>query len=606
MPTGKKWDKLARKWVDTDKTREINYSDDDMYDAESWSLLISFIRAYPDWLLDLLESENARYNLELIQRVTIRANCSYEEVFVTGSRGTTKTFCVDTSSLVYGIVYPGTIRRYYAPTQKQGAEIASATFKELQQQYPALCAHWHVVSDAQERFEIQTDLGSEFSITVMRGDNAHSVVAEECAMEDAGVAFDHEKFRSSILPAIRLSRMVDKRVDNNCPQFQKLYITSAGRQQNPSFEYRKTIMNNMRNGQSAFCIDYPAEISVLSGIRTYSWYADMKTKLTPEEWLREMASIWTGASENPIIRDSTLTESKTVMVMENRHCGDKTAMYVIGYDVSYSDGATNAKCATCVIKCEEPHDNSDKYKKQLVNVFDNPPPRDLRKQALQLKDMWYRFCIEDGKPTYIAIDSIQYGRGVLEALHQDLGDGLPPLCCIDHDLRELELDGALPVIYPIRATGGVVGNHDADSEMIKYAEIQWENRNISILTTNVYEGVKAYKTTHRIKTDESDPAISIPYIKTKELCGQISNLKKDVAGAAIKEKRISKAIQRDMWSCVKYALRLIQILEYRNLSKQKRESSWAKAFNGDGTQMPQIRMPKIAPRILGRIGGNIR
>ena len=599
MPTGKRYSKKERKWVDIERERPIDYKNEEMYDSESWGLLISFMRAYPDWLLDLMQSPNSRYELELIQRVNIRAFCTMETVDITGSRGTTKSFTVLLSALVFGILFPGTIKRYFGPTNKQAAEIASNLFKELQIQYPFLCEHWHVVSDSKENFELATDYGSVFSIaSVPRGDNMHGVIAEEAAQQDGGAAFDHEKFRSSILPAVRLRRMVNREVDDTCPQFQKLTITSAGTQQNQAFEYRQTAFQDMVNGKSAFCIDYPAEVSVLSGIRSYSWYEDLKRKLTPEEWLREMCSIYTGTSENPVIRDTVLTESRNLYAMESRHCGDKECIYIVANDVSYIDSTANAKCATAVLKLEP--GEKGKYTKSLVYIIDEPPPRESIVQAKKLKERWRHFCLE-GSVTYIAIDAAAYGKAVLEDLHKDLGDGLPPLCCINHDCQDIELDGALPVIYPIRATPGFGGRHDPDSEMLRYAELEFEQYNVRLLTNNILEGVETYKRIHRIKDDSVDSSIALPYLKTRDLCGQIANLKKKPSGTGMQEVRISKSIQRDMWSALKYALRLAQILERQHLVDSiQRDNPWYAMFQQKTMQNG------IHARVLARKGGNNR
>jgi hypothetical protein len=226
--------------------------------------------------------------------------------------------------------------------------------------------------------------------------------------------------------------------------------------------------------------------------------------------------------------------------------------------------------------------------------------------------------LQGGAATFISIDSWQYGTAVVQALHSDLGDGLPPLCCVNHEFQDLEQKGALPVIYPIKAVGGFgSGTHDNDGDMIRYAEMEFEHRNVQLLVANLYEGIRAYKVKHHIKDDTLDPTISIPYIKTRELCGQIANLQKKVNGMTFSEKRISNSIQRDMWSALKYALRYCQILESQELiGGEKKESEWTQFFaspaskqpkvvNGNGTQqLPYGYKPRI--QAGWRTGGNIR
>ncbi|MEG2526869.1 MAG: hypothetical protein RSA62_06575, partial [Oscillospiraceae bacterium] len=509
-----------------------------------------------------------------------------------------------------GIVYPGTIKWYFAPSIKQAAEIAQQVFAEIQAQYPGLCAHWYVSSMAQEKFELRTIFGSVVSISAITGGTACGVLAEEVAQEaDKGEPFDFDKYTGSILPAVRAERKIKRELDDFFPQFQKLYITSAGRRQNPGFEYRRDIFADMMKGKSAFVIDIPAEVAVLSHIRSIVWYNDLKRKLTPELWLREMMSVWTGVSENPLIRDAALSESRNLMVMEDRHCGDPKAIYIVSYDVSYSVAKGNAMCATAVLKCEEQGLTKDtwfkrdRYLKSFVYVCDNPPPVDNILQARQLKSTWFRYCLEQGEATYISIDANQYGKAVLEALHTDLNDGLPPLCCVDHDLQDMELDGALPVIFPIRATPGMNGVNDPDGVMIQYMEVEFEQRNIRLLTSNLNEGICAYKKFHRIKDDGCDASIALPYIKAREACGQIANLKKKVSGAGMSEVRISTTINRDMWSAMKYGGRAAQKLETKRLKALARKANpWAQEFKETAlnTAIPQ----NYTPRISGRAGGN--
>lgn len=611
MPIGKTYSKSQHKWVDTDKERKQNY---DAYNADACALLVSYWRWYPDKFLDLIESENSDYSLELIQRVNLRAFCRYQNVFVTGSRGTTKTYAVFLSDLVKGVLWPGIQQAYYGPSLKQTADICAKTWKQIEKNYPMLAAMWNVVSMSSDRFVLETKFGSRISITAMRGDNIHCVTAEEAAQEETGQQFDYDQFEAVVTPAVRLLRMVGKKPDRNFPQNQFQYITSAGSQQNRAFEKRLSAYKEMREGKSAFAIDIPSAVSVVSGIRTISWLRKLKGDLTPDKYLREAESIWTGTSENPILKDLTLTQSKTLTMMEYSHCGNPKSIYVIGNDNSYRDGGNNAKCAYAVFRCD-PKDGIEAgtFDKKLVYVQDNPPPKEALEQARQLKAFWLRYTMKNAEPAYIAIDARAYGTSVIEFLHKDLQDGLPPLCCMNHDYAELELPGALPVIYPIIATGGFnEGVHDSDAAMIEYAEREWEHGNVQMLISNIQEGLKAYKLFHKIKTDEMDVAISYPYLKTRELCGQIGNLKKRMSGFGFTEERISKSIQRDMWSATKYALRVIKILEdrYKAIYAQG-ENPWSKwsesVIHGMMNNTPVYgtrTVARVKGRCVGRIGGN--
>ena len=567
--------------------------------------------------MDILREPEAKYkNEELIQRVMMRGFARYQFVDITGCRSLTKTNTKMKQKLVWNILWPGTKSSYYGPSYKQQAELAKTAFHDLQDDYPSLTKHYVVENESKDAWSVSTKFGSTVTINAIRGKNIHDVTAEEYAQEEAP-AFDFDEYTTVVLYSVRLLHMVKGERDKTYIPYQQHSITSAGRKQNHSYETRCNHLRAMVRGQSAFVMDVPWQVVVLSQMRPYEWAMQRRAESTPDKWMREMESRYTGTDENPIVRDEVLTESRSLMLMEEHHCckdrdnklDPKDVIYVIGYDVSYEDNKRNAKCACVVVKLTKQKEwlKRDKYLKEVVWVDDWPPPPTNMAQAKRLKQIWYRFCIEGGAPTYIAIDGWQYGKSVIEALMMDLGDGLDPLCVLDHDsYTELELENAIPIIYPIKAGG--TGVTDPDSEMIRNAEIQFENRNVVLLTSNRNAGLEAYKKSHRIKDDYLDVQIDRPYRKTQELVGQIQNLKKVPSGAGSTEKRISKSIQRDSWSALKYALRLAQKLERINLVKEKRKSDWDLELSKYDTKMSALpaRTPTGAGRtVTMRRGGRI-
>lgn len=541
-------------------------------------------RFFPDILADVLRADDADYKtLEIVQRVMMRANARYQDVAITGTRGLSKTYSEMLGEEINGIVWPGTRVLYTGPALKQLSDIGSKTHADLAKSYPCITKHWRIAAESKDDFRITTDYGSSFYIGAKRGDNLHAVIAEEFAQEEQP-AFDFNEYTTVALPAVRLAHNVNGEKDENFVAYKNHSITSAGRKQNHAYMVRCEVRKGMRNGESSFQMDVPYQCVILQQMRPYSWAQKLKSKLTPERWMREMESRYTGADEYPIIADESLSESCCLLSMERQHCckypGCKTepqdVTYIVCYDVSYEDAKKNAKCAVGVWKLTKQTDflKRDRFLKQLVWLDDWPPPDNAMKQARKLKDVWYRFCFDGGNTTYIAIDGWQYGKAVIEDLMKDLGDGLPPLCILDHtEYTALELDGALPVIYPIKAGGS--GVTDPDVEMIRYAQTQFDNHNVQLLTMNTREGVEAYKRLHKIKDDNLDYQIARPYQKTRELSGQIQNLKAVPSGAGFSEKRISRAIQRDSWSAIKYGLRLAQKLEKElALSEIRKKSDW--------------------------------
>ena len=596
------YDKIRGRWLRRKLIEDATYEDL----GDGWPYLIAFFRWFPDFFLDLFHRDDADFDLAFIQRIFLRINANNQYTDITACRGATKSYCRQDGGYTDMQLWPGETTAVVGPSLKQTAKIASDIHKQIENNYPGLTALITVESDAKESFVVSTSHGSRISIDNKRGATVFRATAEETAQEEKP-PFDADGYKNVVIPAVRGEYKVNGKRSPAYIYFKQQSFTSAGRRQQYAYETRKNHRYMMARGERAYIIDVPYDVILLDQMRPVAWAENIRNELTPAQWMREMESIYSGSDKNPIIRDEVLTESRSLLMMEEHHCCKdrdnklkaEDVIYIVGYDVSYRDAKGNAKCACVVVKCTKQDDyyHRDKYLKQAVWVEDWTPAETPtpKAQAERLRKVWHRFCF-DGSQTYIVIDAWQYGDGVLTALMDQPPGGMVPLCCYKHTYyTELELEGAIPVIYPIKAGG--VGTTDPDSDMVLNAELQFEHGNVQLLTNNMNEGVEAYKAYHRMKDDSMNYKISRPYLKTNELIGQIQNLREEPSGAGIKEKRISKSIQRDSWSALKYALRFAQILERANLQIKKNQSDWAKLL---------AKFKKDGPQNSGPVGGRNR
>ena len=604
--------------ADTGWQKKVTLSEADYSNTgDGFPYLIALFRWFPDFLLDLFHNENADYDLTFIQRIFLRINANYQYADITACRGATKSYCRQAGGYTDGLMWPGETTAVVGPSLVQTAKIASDIHKQVENNYPALTALWTVESDAKAAFVVSTSFGSKISIDNKRGVTVFRATAEETAQEEKP-PFDSENYKEVVIPAVRGEYKVNGRRSSAYKYFRQQSITSAGRRQQYAYETRHNHRYMMARGESAYIIDVPFDVILLNQMRPVAWAENIRHELTPAQWMREMESIYSGSDKNPIIRDEILSEARCLLMMEEHHCCKdrdnkikaEDVIYIVGYDVSYRDAKGNAKCACAVIKCTKQDDyyHRDKYLKQLVWLEDWTPaetPTPMA-QAQRIRRVWERFTFEKSQ-TYLVIDAWQYGDGVLTSLMDNpLGGGVP-LCCYRHTYyTELELEGAIPVIYPIKAGG--LGTTDPDSEMVLNAELQFEHGNVQLLTGNMAEGVEAYKKYHRIKDDSLNYKIAAPYKKTNELIGQIQNLREEPSGQGIKEKRISQHIQRDSWSALKYCLRFAQILERVNLQKKPVENDWQKLlkqYKGVSLLDRAGSAPGKGRTVTGRRGGRI-
>lgn len=575
--------------------------DYEKYATREWALLISFFRWYPDILEDICEGEHPEYHNSLMNRVTKRYMARNAETFTYASRGYGKTTAIVSDKCNKGILWPGEITGYYAPVEKQAAPLASKAFASYERNYPLLAAHWDRDSDAREHFKISTKCGSKFLMDIDRGIDTSGVVAEECGQEDK-TPFNFSEFNQIVLGTNRLDHKVNGLPDPNHVDGQIHYITSSSRKENEAFSTYLEIRKEMLAGGSAYALCIPWQVAVLCRMKPFGYYKMLQKKLTSEQFMRECESKCTGSIENPIIKDSVIEEAKKIVCMEDKHCGDSETFYILGYDVSSRDHAGNALSAMIALKCERQYDTGkwDHYRKSLVYVMDMRPPKSARDHALLIKRRWADYSI-NGRNAMIVIDARSYGQSVVEHLHEDLGDGNPPFCTMNNEgtFSELVQPGALPVIYALQATGNT--GRDPNSEMLDYIEREFENGNFRILITNINEGLRAYKLKNGIKDDKQDAAIQFPYIKTRELCKQISNLQKKYTSTGWIEAAISSYIPKDMWSATLYGSRLAQRMEKQELYALNRsENEWEKAAQGMNTGS-EYTIKTHAVRRLGRM-----
>ncbi len=576
MPQGYTYSKTQGRFVKKKTEQAFDY---DAINKKSAALLVSFFRWYPDYYLDLIRSDSADHKLELLQRVILRIMARYRLVHITGCRGGTKTYLMNASKQMDGTFFPGEKMGYVAPAQKQSASLGSDAYKELERDYPILTSIWKIKNDRDDKFRIVTDYGSEFTMYIPRGSNKHQIGVEEMGQE-APEPFDMKNFKTTVNPTLRLKRTVNQVEDKVHINFKRSVITNASERQNLTYTtYRQGALEAMLKGEkyAGYCMDFTWKSVLLCNIRDIEYFEQQFKELLPEERERELCAHYTGISENPMIPDETLSRCRKLTCTELEHCGDSNAIYVVCYDVADEDGKNNAKCGLYVWKLTEFTNISkrDKYKAQAVYVDSFPPPKTYFAHAVNLKQIWKRYCMDGSQTTYLLIDCQGgHGKSIVEELMKPTTDGSRPLCCMDNYHQELEQPNALRVIYPMKA--GTRGTADPDGDMIDYAQNEFEQGNVELLISNIHKGLQQYKDNHGIKDDFSDRRIVRPYQKTEELIMQIKNLKKVASGTTVKEQRKSNRIPRDIWSAGKYGLRIKQKLEAELSEKHnKAESSYA-------------------------------
>ena len=250
MPRTHKFNARSEGMVKISTTERVDYS---KFATPEWNLIVSFFRAYPDIMEDICEGDRAEYSNSLMNRVTKRYMARYRETFTFASRGYGKTSCLISDKCNKGILWPGEITGYYAPSEKQAAPLASKAFAGWERNVPLLAAHWRRINDSTDRFAVATINGSRFIMDIDRGIDTSGVVAEECAQEDRN-PFNWTDFNQIVLGTNRLEHKANGVSVPSHIDSQIHYISSCSRQENESYSVYKSVRQEMQEGGSAFAL----------------------------------------------------------------------------------------------------------------------------------------------------------------------------------------------------------------------------------------------------------------------------------------------------------------------------------------------------------------
>lgn len=167
---------------------------------ERWKMLISYFRRYPDMFLEFITDGDAGIELYYFQRVYLRILCRYKNVFITATRGTSKSYLQILAVLIMAVLYPGLRRSVLAPTKSQASAISQEKIDDIFRHFPALKNEVKKYRKEKDFTEVEFYNGSIFNVVTMssssRGGRRHGISVEEICDDK----FDEDILNSVILP----------------------------------------------------------------------------------------------------------------------------------------------------------------------------------------------------------------------------------------------------------------------------------------------------------------------------------------------------------------------------------------------------------------------
>ncbi len=536
---------------------------------EKWRELCSYFRWYPDKFLDFISSPDSKIELYFYQRIYLRIMMRYRKVFLTATRGTSKSYLQNLAFILKCVMYPKTKLFTCAVGKEQAAKITADNINDILDHYPLLRNEIKIFTENKDYTKLIFHNGSKYDVVQMRDSTRGGRRHSGCVEEISDKKFDGNILNAVVIPLMANDRIsMNGRVNPDEVHKGELYITTAGTQQQFSYEKMSEVYQDMLSGKSAFCIGNSYELPCMYGQLDIDFIEELRESPTYSilDFMREYQSIWTGSSSDSLVSDDKLQKCRNVGIAEWEHCGDNNVIYCLAYDVSRNEGDENALSCLIVLKLT-PKSNGN-YVKEVVNIFSMEGQHDTW-QAKFLKEK-----VKEFKPRILVVDANGLGSGVCDQLVLDLNDGNPPYKVVNDDKlqwRKYEADNGIPMVYALKSQNKDTKNSDMINNLMQV----FNKLDVGLLKTP-YEGIKDLekKLKHKIKETDELVNLQIPYLLTDNLCEEIMNLKYKQNGSETKIERVSRKIQKDKFSALLYGLYWVALEEKKNRVKKQKQVNW--------------------------------
>lgn len=548
--------------METSKVNELMLKGFDK-NKEKWRELCSYFRHYPDKFLDFISPPDSKISLYFYQRIYLRIMMRYRKVFITATRGTSKSYLQNLSFILRCIMYPRTKLFVTCVGKEQAAKISQDCIDDIFEHFPLLKGEVKTFIRSKDYTKLIFFNGARYDVVQMRdstrgGRRNGGAIEEICDKK-----FDGDMLNSVVIPLMANDRLaMCGKVDPNENHKSELYITTASNQQHFAYQKMLEVYTDQLQGKSAFCIGNSYELPCMFGQLDIDFVEDLKESPTYaiSDFMREYESVYTGSNSDNLVSEEKLNKARIVKCAEWEHCGDSNVDYVLSYDVAREEGNENAMSSLVVIKLTPKNDGT--YIKEIVNVFNTEGTHDTV-QAKFLKQK-----VNEFKPKILVVDANGLGSGVVDQLVLRLDDGNPPYKVVNNDkYRKYEQSDSIPILFALKAQEAETKNTD----MLNRFMTMMNKLDVGLLinpSNGIKELEKKYK--RKIKDSEEIAELQIPYILTNNMCEQIMNLRYKQQGNITKVERISNRIQKDMFSALEYGLFWVYLDERKNVERKKK------------------------------------
>ena len=543
------------------KERILAIQDDSVFGKNLYNYyeFISWARWYPDLFIDLLRTEKSNFNMHFDQRVFLRSDVRFMNMYGTFSRGYAKTFNEVLSCVIVAILFPQIELAISAQTKENAADLLKSKFNEIRNKFPLIENELEkepkfIKGDALIQFKNGSSIDAIANAQTTKGQRRRRLKIEEAAL------LNNELYQDALEPVTEVPRYTVGKMALVDPQElnqQIHFFTTSGFRGSDEYQRSIDMYDNM--------CELKGQIVLGASWMLPCWYGRgsnksqilrKKSTSSPIAFAQNYEQEWVGSSDGALVDINKLMNCRTLTTpMINFNKLDEE--FYLGVDVARSQKATNNQSSIAIGRVIRNKESNRIVSIEIPNIMTVSNAMNFSAQACLVKKT---------KKNFLAKAVIADGNG--------LGAGL-----IDELLKESfdPITGEYLGCWNTMNTDNQPEVRDAEKCLFDMKAQHFQSKVVADFIDAVESGKlklleKKQDTDFSHKDKQNMDLRVLPYIQTDLLFEEIANLKlKHMTNGALSVEKVVKKVDKDRFSALSYLI--FYITEYCSAIKSKNNNT---------------------------------
>lgn len=543
------------------KQRILAIQDDSVFGKNLYNYyeFISWARWYPDMFIDLLRTEKSNFNMHFDQRVFLRSDVRFMNMYGTFSRGYAKTFNEVLSAVIVAILFPQIELAISAQTKENAADLLKSKFNEIRNKFPLIENELakepkFIKGDALITFKNGSTIDAIANAQTTKGQRRRRLKIEESAL------LNNELFQDALEPVTEVPRYTVGKMALVDPQElnqQIHFFTTSGFRGSDEYQRSVDMYDNM--------CELKGQIVLGSSWMLPCWYGRgsnksqilrKKSTSSPIAFAQNYEQEWVGSADGALVDINKLMNCRTLTTpMINFNKLDEE--FYLGVDVARSQKASNNQSSIAIGRVIRNKESNRIVSIEVPNIMTVSNAMNFSAQACLVKKI---------KKSFLAKAVIADGNG--------LGAGL-----IDELLKESydPVTGEYLGCWNTMNTDNQPEVKDAERCLFDMKAQHFQSKVVADFIDAVESGKlklleKKQDVDFTPKDKQNMELRVLPYVQTDLLFEEIANLKlKHMTNGALSVEKVVKKVDKDRFSALSYLI--FYITEYCSAIKEHKNTN---------------------------------